>query len=515
MICSAAVAASHLERSEMIRGVKGSKIIERSFKFDGDKIKNKLVYQGRGKSSQPDKRFDLGCEGLCLFIYPSGTKVFYAYKYVDMYNHKKGKLEKNCLYKKMFRYQDVQGYKYRDAKDKLKETLDEIIKPIAKDDSELLLKDLAKQFIKKGMEGSRLDDPDLPYKASSKVRYEQYINSYLLLKHPNKNRIKALTETIVYKNKTSNKPIGDYLCSEITLWHAEVLRQRLKDTPASADDAVQMVSVIFKWAINNNILKGENPCKHYAWKTNKPFKAKLLDSDTAKLKTYIQSKAFDFQPHFLTCVGLHLLTGQRSLDIFGLRWGSPVSEEEKAACSGWLVDGWEISNRPIFHLWTTKTHKPANIYLDQVSVALLKRLKEANLRDRNAWALKSCYIFPQTRNPSRYVSYNSYQKLLGKLNKHLGFEKLEGDNISRVRGKRKIFTFKIARKTFATEVARNKGGIELAARKLNHSSSAITRRNYIVPDDEEMAIENLYEKNLPDNDVVIVKKDKKSVWNKE
>lgn len=57
----------------MIRGVKGSKITDKTFKFDGDKIKNKLVYQGKGKSNQPDKRFDENCEGLALFLYPSGA----------------------------------------------------------------------------------------------------------------------------------------------------------------------------------------------------------------------------------------------------------------------------------------------------------------------------------------------------------------------------------------------------------------------------------------------------------
>ena len=497
----------------MIRGVKGSKIIETTFKFDGDKIKHKLEYRGNGKA--PDKRYDENCEGLSLFIWPSGNKVFYAFKLVEMYNHKKHKLEKNCLYKKMFRYQDVKGYKYRDAKDKLKDVLDEISSPIEKDGSELLFKDLAKRYLKEGMAGARLNDPDLLYKASSKLRYGQHVKSKLLLRHPDKKMIKALTETIVYKNKTSNKPIGDYLCSEITLWHAEVLRERLKDTPTSADDAVQMVSVIFKWAIVNNILKGDNPCKNFAWKINKPFKAKLLDSDTAKLKEYIQGKAFDFEPHFLCCVGLHLFTGQRSLDIFGLRWESPLSEEEKESCSGWLVDGWETTNKPSFHIWSTKNHKPADVYLDRISVALLKRLKEANLRDRNAWALKSCYIFPRRKGPAKHVVYGSYQKRVVKLNKVLGFVKLEGDNISRTRGKRAIFTMKIARKTLATEIARNKGGIELAARKLNHSSSAITRRNYIVPDDPAMEIENLYEKNLPDADVVIVKEDKKSPWNKK
>ena len=54
----------------MIRGVKGSgvKITARSFKFDGDKLKYKLNYQGKGKA--PDKRFDKNCEGLCIFIWP-------------------------------------------------------------------------------------------------------------------------------------------------------------------------------------------------------------------------------------------------------------------------------------------------------------------------------------------------------------------------------------------------------------------------------------------------------------
>ena len=497
----------------MIRGIKGSKIVDKTFKFDGEKIKNKLEYQGKGKTA--DKRYDENCEGLSLFIWPSGTKVFYAYKYVEMYNHKKGKLEKNCLYKKMFRYQDVQGYKYRDAKDKLKAALDQLKNPV-RVKTKKTFKELATEFYKEGLKGVRTKGfAQFKYKPSSVARYKQYIDSYIFLKHNDKETIKKLTKQLIFRNRISTKPIGNYLVEEIEQWHLEVLRERLKHIPSSAENTVGMVSIIYKWAIENNIYKGKNPAADFVWTQTKPVKAKLLDEDTAKLKNYIQSKAFDFKPHFLTCAGLHLFTGQRSLDIFGLRWEAPVSEEEKEACSGWLVDGWETSNRPTFHLWTTKTHKPADIYLDQISLSLLKRLKEANLRDRNAWALKSCYIFPQIKNPTKCVTYSSYQKPLAKLNKHLEFEKLEGDNISRVKGKRKIFTFKIARKTLGTEIARNKGGVELASRKLNHSSPTITRKFYIVPDDEELEIENLYEKSLPDVDVVIVKKDKESPWNKE
>mgnify|MGYP005818090837 CR=1 FL=1 len=490
---------------------KKTKIItETSFGFDGDKIKYALKYQGNGTA--PDKRFDTNCEGLCLFISPKEMKTFYAFKSRPMFNKEKDKAEKNAFYKKIFRYADVKGFKYRDAKNKLKETLDSIVGPVAKNTSQLLFKDLAKRFLKEGMDGPTLDNPELEYKAGTKVRYTHYIKSLLLLRHTKKDKIQSLTKTIIYKNKTSNKPIGDYPCSEITLWHIEVLRERLKDTPTTAGATIQVISIIFRWAIVNNIFKGDNPCKNFTWKQSKPFKAKLLDSDTAKLKTHIAGKAFDYEPHFLACCGLHLYLGQRSLDIFGLRWESPVSEEEKEACSGWLLDDWETARKPKLYLWDMKNRKGAKIHIDQDSLRILKRLKEANLRDRNSWALKSCYIFPQSKNPTKCVTYASYAIRMAKLNKILGFVKLEGDNIPRVKGKRKIFTFKIARKTFGTEVARNKGGVELASRKLNHSSPAVTRKNYIVPDDEEMEIENLYEKSLPNEDLLVVRKDKKSPW---
>jgi len=90
----------------MIKGVKGSgiRIDQSTFKFDGDKIKHKLVYRGNGRA--PDKRFDENTEGLALFHWPSGKKVLYAYKRVAMFNKKKHKMESNCLYRKMFVYLD-------------------------------------------------------------------------------------------------------------------------------------------------------------------------------------------------------------------------------------------------------------------------------------------------------------------------------------------------------------------------------------------------------------------------
>ena len=57
-----------------------------TFNFTKANIKN-LKYQGKNKA--PDKRFDSGCNGLCLFVFPSGVKTFYAVVNKMMWNKKK------------------------------------------------------------------------------------------------------------------------------------------------------------------------------------------------------------------------------------------------------------------------------------------------------------------------------------------------------------------------------------------------------------------------------------------
>ena len=72
-----------------------------TFNFTKANIKN-LKYQGKSKA--PDKRFDSGSNGLCLFIFPSGIKTFYAVVNKMMWNKKKQRSEKNAVYKKLFLY---------------------------------------------------------------------------------------------------------------------------------------------------------------------------------------------------------------------------------------------------------------------------------------------------------------------------------------------------------------------------------------------------------------------------
>ena len=52
-------------------------ITDTRFDFTKQRIQYQIQYQGNGKA--PDKRFDRSTQGLSLFIYPSGVKVFCAF----------------------------------------------------------------------------------------------------------------------------------------------------------------------------------------------------------------------------------------------------------------------------------------------------------------------------------------------------------------------------------------------------------------------------------------------------
>ena len=106
---------------------------------------------------------------------------------------------------------------------------------------------------------------------------------------------------------------------------------------------------------------------------------------------------------------------------------------------------------------------------------ILLRLQRAKFTEANKWAASSPFLFPQRKNIYKAATYSSYRNDLLELNKKL--------NVN--------FKFKIARKTAGSSMAAEYG-IEYAARKLNHSSTKVTRDHYIVPDDKELERENDY-----------------------
>ena len=102
-------------------------------------------------------------------------------------------------------------------------------------------------------------------------------------------------------------------------------------------------------------------------------------------------------------------------------------------------------------------------------------LLRAKFPEANKWAASSPFLFPQRKNIAKAATYSSYRLDLKAMNKKLDVS----------------FKFKIARKTAGSNMAAEYG-VEYAARKLNHSSTKVTRDHYIVPDDKELERENDY-----------------------
>jgi len=473
-------------------------ISDKSFKFDQYSLKHCLVYQGKGK--YPDKRFDKNTSGLCIFISPKGEKTFYAFKSMKMYNKKKGITERNAIYRKVFRFSDTKGYKYSDVKEKIKDVLDSMTEVVIGKDKDKPFGHYCKLFIKDGVEGLRLKDEDITYKESTKTRYRSYVNSYLLLQHKDKNRIKQMTGSRIFKGRVYSRPLKELRLKDFTKGHIEDFKDRMRDVPYTANNILHTISIIFKWCKNQGLFFGKNPCEDIMHYPERKVKAKLTDADTDTLIAEITGKSFDYNgnPHFYTCIGLHLFLGKRSAELFGLRWNPPLSQEEKERCTGWLVKDWKTKCK--LFIWDNKLRKEETVHIDQAALALLERLDAARWTTQT-WCLKSEFVFPQHWNIGKHVSYTTFQKPLARLNKKLGFTELEGDNISNVRGVRKIFTFKIARKTFGTYIARTQG-IELAARKLGHTNTKTTREHYIVPDAKEMEVENIYQRKVDKTDII-------------
>jgi len=451
-------------------------ITDTSFEFTKDKLLYRIQYQGNGKA--PDKRFDKS-SGLCLFLYPTGMKTFYAVKLLSMYNKNKNRTEKNAVYKKIFRMEDHPQRDYAAAKLQLPDILTDMSKPKEKKD-EKTFGDLAKNFLKSGFGGFRLMDKSdkHEYKQTTIDKYTKLINTYILLKGSQEVRDR-MSGVLEYDERVSDRPLKDYAITDIDQWHIECVQTRLKDTKTTANDVVKVISIIYSWSIKKKKLNINNPVANITKFRENKIKIKMSDVDRDKILDYCSGKAFDFFPRFLTYVALLLLIGKRELELLECCWKEPITQKEKEACSGWLVNNWQ--KEKYMYLRDTKNRKPERVFLDDRAIEVLQRLERSRFTDKNAWALESRYMFPQRRNTNLPATYSSFRKNLDRLNKHLDLETK--------------FLFKYARKTFGSYIA-SKFGIERAASKLNHSSTKVTKDHYVVPEDKDNEIENIYESNV-------------------
>ena len=450
---------------------KREKITAATFDFSMQKLQYQIEYQGKGKA--PDKRFDKLTQGLCLFIQPNGSKTFYAVKSMEMFNKKKNRMEKNAVFRKIFRMEDNPNRNYNAAKLELPIVLKAMEKPKHKTD-EKLFGSLAKDFMKSGFSGYRLADKSEKheYKETTIKKYKKLISTYLLLKG-NDDIKDRMSKLFVFEDRSSIKPLKEYPLSEINKWHIDCVHQRLSDTKTTANDVIKVISIIYTWAIKKKGMKLINPVRDVAKFAERKIKEKLSAEDNNKILDYCEGKAFDYNPCFLGCVALSLYLGKRFSELLGLRWSAATTKKDLDECSGWLEDNWQRDR--YLYLHDTKNRKPERVWIDKKSMEILMRLQRAKFTEANKWAASSPFLFPQRKNIAKAATYSSYRLDLKAMNKKLDVS----------------FKFKIARKTAGSNMAAEYG-VEYAARKLNHSSTKVTRDHYIVPDDKELERENDY-----------------------
>ena len=450
---------------------KREKITAATFDFTMQKLQYQIEYQGKGKA--PDKRFDKLTQGLCLFIQPNGSKTFYAVKSMEMFNKKKNRMEKNAVFRKIFRMEDNPNRNYNAAKLELPIVLKAMEKPKHRTD-EKLFGSLAKDFMKSGFSGYRLADKSEKheYKETTIRKYKKLISTYLLLKG-NDDIKDRMSKLFVFEDRSSIKPLKEYPLSEINKWHIDCVHQRLSETKTTANDVIKVISIIYTWAIKKKGMKLINPVRDVAKFAERKIKEKLSAEDNNKILDYCEGKAFDYNPCFLACVALSLYLGKRFSELLGLRWSAATTKKELDECSGWLEDNWQRDR--YLYLHDTKNRKPERVWIDSKTMEILMRLQRAKFTEANKWAASSVFLFPQRKNIAKAATYSSYRLDLKAMNKKLDVS----------------FKFKIARKTAGSNMAAEYG-VEYAARKLNHSSTKVTRDHYIVPDDKELERENDY-----------------------
>ena len=436
-----------------------------------------------------DRRFDEKIPGLCLKVNNYNRITFYAYKRVPQYNSNKNSWEPNTIYKKMFVWSKNTGFNCNAAKDKVAAYLDRIVDSRSLAQDEITFGDLAKKYMEKGLTGFKLQGNETrEYKPGVIKQYTSIIKSYILLVKGTKELKKKLTKPIEYQGKIWNKPLKDFKANELRKLDLEAFKHRLIETKSICNTVLKTVSVIYSWARMNEIYDGKNPMEFVKLFPKKAVRVKLPDEKRDQIIDYCESKAFDYNPHFLLLILMSLMTGCRSAEMYGLRWEEPLNDSDKEHCSGWLEPGWDnLNEKSHLVLWDTKNRREFRPYIRMPLKKLLIRLRKKLYEDPNySWCLKSVFIFPKTtykqKVPGEHINFSSIKYDLRKLNERFGL-------IQFINGKEKMFfTLKIGRKTFVTQVAKEKG-VEVAARSVNHSDPGVTRAHYLVPDQHDIDFE--------------------------
>ena len=435
-----------------------------------------------------DRRFDSKIPGLCCVVKDQKIN-FYAWKRVPMFNRNKNTTETNVVYKKMFQWAKNTGFDCSAARDKVGEYLDKIhgTGSVAEN---IKLENIIREFIKNGMNGFKISDDTKTYKQKTIDQWSKLLQHYILLEGNVTKHIKdKMLAPVTYEQIIYTTPLKDLTVDELDLPHIQAFKWKMFNSKNTYNVIHAALSAVITWAIRVKIFKGSNPFLSIKKYHIERMKQKLPDDKRDAIKDYCSSKAFDYNPHFLTLAAIPLYTGCRGAEFYGLDWEKAKTQDELSKCSGWLEPGWDDLNiKSYISLYDTKNRKPFRVFLRTPLKKLFIRLRKKLYEDPNyAWCLKSRYVFPKTRYndnfPNEHTDRNMLHYPLLELNRRFGLivQNAAGNDVG-------LYNMRMGRRTFGSQVAAEKG-VEVASRALNHSSPTVTRKHYIVPDDQDLEFE--------------------------
>tara|TARA_Y100000389_G_scaffold198321_1_gene234637 strand:- start:4414 stop:5868 length:1455 start_codon:yes stop_codon:yes gene_type:complete len=441
-------------------------------------------------SKQPEKWYDLGCDGLAVFVMPQPSlKISYYASWSVVTYGADGKQKRSGRYKYLGR---VGGSKNLEAiKQEIVNNL-----PVWKahnitTQSGKTVTSLVVEYMKSGAStGNRIKTKGtkLKYKPVTGKGYIDLLDAYVLVKTKKESTKQLLTapfnlgNNIYYKKQLAELPLDKVTKADIEVWH-----NRMESIPIAANRALAALSVVFEWDSKRTTpaYTGFNPCLRIAKYQERKDKRHIDTIEKVLEVTKFLEQEQWREPHFYTFYRLQMEYGERLTDSHGITWNKPTSLVDQKKCTGWI--DWRKKE---IYLTDTKNREDASCELTEEMVLMLRKLQNY-VTDENtnaSYAAGSMWVFPRPTDPTLHINNTSYRTKLRDFNYKMGFATRE---YVRGSGKRKVYkytnllTLKHLRKTFVTYYGRSKG-LEAASLRMRHSSLIVTKEHYYTEDQKAL-----------------------------
>ena len=441
-------------------------------------------------SKQPEKWYDLGCDGLAVFVMPQPSlKISYYASWSVVTYGADGKQKRSGRYKYLGR---VGGSKNLEAiKQEIVNNL-----PVWKahnitTQSGKTVTSLVVEYMKSGAStGNRIKTKGtkLKYKPVTGKGYIDLLDAYVLVKTKKESTKQLLTapfnlgNNIYYKKQLAELPLDKVTKADIEVWH-----NRMESIPIAANRALAALSIVFEWDSKRTTpaYTGFNPCLRIAKYQERKDKRHIDTIEKVLEVTKFLEQEQWREPHFYTFYRLQMEYGERLTDSHGIAWNKPTSLIDQKKCTGWI--DWRKKE---IYLTDTKNREDASCELTEEMVLMLRKLQNY-VTDENtnaSYAAGSMWVFPRPTDPALHINNTSYRTKLRDFNYKMGFATRE---YVRGSGKRKVYkytnllTLKHLRKTFVTYYGRSKG-LEAASLRMRHSSLIVTKEHYYTEDQKAL-----------------------------